>query len=135
MLKLALLGMMGGFLLAAPGEVFSSSISTHSMMATLSPACRSGGCGHRGSHAAYNNQDPKPEATAPMVENNGEDNTVVDPKQFYTQLDSESRKLYDGLSEEGKQLAIRLSKQYVNKNQAVKEAVNTMQAQKPPEKN
>lgn len=50
------------------------------------------------------------------------DDQPINEDQFVKQLDSEGRRLYNSLSPEGKKLAQRLSKQYSDKNQAVKHA-------------
>lgn len=50
-------------------------------------------------------------------------------EQFARQLSTEGKKLFNSLSPEGKQLAIRLSKQFTDKNQAVKQAAQHLKGQ------
>lgn len=50
-------------------------------------------------------------------------------EQFARQLSTEGKRIFNSLSAEGKQLAIRLSKQYPDKNQAVKQAAQNLNKQ------
>ncbi|MFQ5728939.1 MAG: hypothetical protein ACE5GN_01080 [Waddliaceae bacterium] len=131
--RLALIGIASGFMLAIQMQAHATFSDEHSvlgsydMLAALSWTCRSGGCGHRSgpsehSHGSYQGSEVRQESV-----NVTTDYDTVDPNAFYKQLDTEGRRLYDSLNNDGKQLAVRLSKQYVNKNQAVREAVKQME--------
>lgn len=49
---------------------------------------------------------------------------ILNEQDFVRQLNDDGRKLFNSLDKDGKQLAMRLAKQYVDKNQAVKQAAS-----------
>lgn len=135
--KLILLWIASVLLFAIPEQAHAYlGNASENLLAALSWTCRKGGCNKKKhpTHAseAAETQQPtqektdinkirmKPQDTTKYKEKAEEEELTE--KQFFSQLDNEGKRIFDSLNSEGKKLALRLSKQFIDKNQAVKEA-------------
>ncbi|NGX41950.1 MAG: hypothetical protein K940chlam7_00224 [Chlamydiae bacterium] len=140
--KMALVAFSGCLMLSAQGFAYPSQVekvgayNPDDALTALSWTCRKGGCGSKKSsnNSQYTDRENAYDST--VETSRGVDSRdvsgsvnydVKNEKEFVTQLSDEGKRLYKILAPEGKQLALRLAKQYADKNQAVKEAAQQTQ--------
>lgn len=127
--KLALMGITGGVILASqnvnsalPSQ--QPGLNPDELIAALSWTCRKANCGKPTQLNSNENKTNVSDNSCGAKNGcNGSDNLMPETQeQFVQQLNIEGRRLFKTLDDEGKKLAMRLAKQYSNKNQAVKHA-------------
>lgn len=125
--KLALMGMVGGALIAAQSPAVadesaaSKNVSGHS-------GCGASGCSHKSSNSGCGANSGKGFTADASTDTNMAGRKMLTETELLNRLNDSTRAQYSSLSPEGKALALKLasSDQYKDKNDAVKEAAKQM---------
>lgn len=118
--KIAVLGISSGVLLSfsqASAEN-SNNGGEHSYMAEHHGCGGANGCGGQNDRGSRKNQLNSGQNESAYYNSNGE----LTEKGLLSQLSAESKEIYQKMDNDEKQLALRLAKQYRNRNEAVRQA-------------
>lgn len=119
--KIALLGIAGGCMLASQGAVQADDANSEILPNVIAAGCGAHGCNHGTPSSSGSSRGYVAEADENMMADSGQ---MMTEDQLMSQLSDQGKQIYNGLSPQGKSLALKLASKsaFRDKNMAVRAA-------------